>query len=254
MNWKTPARVAVSTATFLAVWEGAARSGYTPITLFPPPTRVLGALVEMAQSGELTRDLAASLRRAAAGFLVGSSAGVGVGLATGRIAWIDHYFSPIIHIFRPIPPVAAIPIVITWMGITEASKVFSIAFAVFLTVWISAHLGARNIPRTYLWAARTLKIRGVHLLHRVIFPGALPFIVAGCRAGIAIAFVMVYVSELAGASSGIGYQINISHLAYRIDRMLAALVVLGACGALADLLLATGLSLAFPWLRFAEHR
>ena len=89
---------------------------------------------------------------------------------------------------------------------------------------------------------------------RVIFPAALPFIVTGVRVGIAIGFIMVFVSELAGASSGLGYRISVSHLAYRIDDMMAALVVLGACGALADQLFLLTLRRAFPWLRFSLYR
>ena len=83
----------------------------------------------------------------------------------------------------------------------------------------------------------------------VVLPAALPAITAGLRTSIAIAFVMVYVNELAGASSGIGYQISISHLAYRIDRMIAALAVLGAFGAVADATFATLVRLAFPWMK-----
>ncbi len=246
-------RTLISTAIFLATWEGVAHAGFTPIALFPPPTRVVVALAELARSGDLARDLKVSLSRAALGFALGASFGVLVGLATGRVSWIDHYISPIIHMFRPIPPVAAIPLIITWLGITEFSKVFSIAFAVSLVVWINTDLGAREIPRTLLWSARTLKLHGFALVSKIIFPGTLPYIVAGCRNGLAIAF-MVYVSELAGASAGLGYQICVSQLAYRIDRMIAALAMLGLCGATADLLLSLGIRLLFPWLRFTTFK
>jgi ABC-type nitrate/sulfonate/bicarbonate transport system permease component len=247
-------RVATSLFACLAIWEIVARAGFAPMSLFPPPTRVMTALMEMVQSGDLARDMKASLWRAIVGFALGSTAGVLVGLATGRVPGIDQYLSPVINILRPIPPVAAIPLVITWFGITELSKILSIAFAVFLIVWVSAHLGAREVPRAFLWSARTLKARGMRLLWRIILPAALPFIVAGFRSGIAMSFVMVYVSELAGASAGIGYQISVSHLAYRIDRMIASLFVLGACGAAADALLVLGLRAAFPWLRFTAER
>jgi NitT/TauT family transport system permease protein len=92
------------------------------------------------------------------------------------------------------------------------------------------------------------------ILWKVIFPAALPFIVSGLRTGIATAFIMVFVSELAGASAGIGYQISVSHLAYRVDRMIAALILLGVFGAVSDLLLIRFIWLAFPWLRPFTHR
>jgi sulfonate transport system permease protein len=72
---------------------------------------------------------------------------------------------------------------------------------------------------------------------------------AGLRTGISLTFVMVFVSELAGASSGIGYEINASYLAYRVDRMIAALIILAALGYLSDWLLTSSTSAVFPWLK-----
>jgi ABC-type nitrate/sulfonate/bicarbonate transport system permease component len=243
-------RNSISIALFLLAWELISRLGFIHISLFPPPTKVLAAFGEMARSGELVRDIGASLWRAAVGFAIGSAAGILLGLISGRIEWVDNYLSPLIQLFRPLPPVAIIPLVIVWFGIGEVSKVFSISFAVFFPVWINAYVGSRDIPRTFLWSAQTLKVQGLPVLWKVIFPAALPFIAAGLRGGIAVAFVMVFVSELAGASAGIGYQISVSHLAYRVDRMMAALVLLALFGAAADLLLTRALWWFFPWLKF----
>ncbi len=242
-------RTTLSILIFLLAWELIARAGFIHISLFPPPSRVAMAFAEMARSGELLRDIRASIWRAVVGFAIGSAAGIAAGLVTGRVKWVDGYLSPLIQLFRPLPPVAIVPLVIVWFGIGEVSKIFSISFAVFFPVWINTHLGANEIPRTFLWSAQSLGIRGVSALLKVIFPASLPFIAAGLRNGIAIAFVMVFVSELAGASAGIGYQISVSHLAYRVDRMIAALALLGLFGACADFLLTRILWFLFPWLK-----
>ena len=149
---------------------------------------------------------------------------------------------------------AVIPLVIVWFGIGEVSKVFSIAFAVFFPVWIATHLGTQSIPNSWVWTAQTFKPGRVQLLLRVIFPAALPYVVPGLRTGMAIAFVMVFVSELAGASSGVGYQISVSHLAYRVDRMMASLAVLAVLGASADFLTTRALYLALPWLKYSVQK
>lgn len=248
------ARVCFSISAFLILWESVARSRYTNISLFPPPTRVIAAFLEMSRSGELVRDVRASLWRAAIGFVLGSVVGIAVGILTGRIEKFENYISPLIQLFRPLPPVAIIPLVIVWFGIGELSKVFSIAFAVFFPVWINTHLGARDVPKTFIWSARTLGVRGFTVLWRVIFPAALPFIVAGLRTAVSLAFVMVFVSELSGASAGIGYQISVSYLAYRVDRMMAALVLLGLFGAGADFLLNRLTCFFFPWLQLAAPK
>jgi ABC-type nitrate/sulfonate/bicarbonate transport system permease component len=242
-------RMSLSIVAFLLLWEVVARVGPTPISLFPPPTRVLLAFEEMARTGELLRDLRASMWRAVIGFLLGGAVGIVAGLITGRSQSLDNYLSPVIQLFRPLPPVAIIPLIIVWFGIGETSKIFSIAFAVFFPVWINTHLGARQVPTIFLWSAGTLGVKGFDALWKVTLPAALPFVVAGLRTGVSMAFIMVFVSELAGASAGVGYQISVSYLAYRVDRMMAALVLLGVMGAGADFLLNWVTRLMFPWLK-----
>lgn len=229
-------------------------SGWIPSALFPPPDKVLRAGVEMARTGELFLHVRASAGRLAWGLVAGGFFGVLVGLLTGRLQVVSDAISPLIQLFRPLPPVAIIPLVIVWFGIGEFAKVFSIAFAVFFPVWIGTHSGARQIPQRFLWGASTLMKSRVKLLRQVILPASLPFVVAGVRVGIAVAFVMVFVAELAGASSGIGYVISVSHLAYRIDRMMVGLIVLGAFGALVDLAFDSAMTRMCPWLKLAQAK
>lgn len=240
---------AIPIIVLLVAWEITSLYVVPNPSLFPPPSRVTAALLDWGRTGELWRDLQASALRLLVGFLAGGVAGMAVGLMTGRSRLADGVLGPVIQILRPLPPVAIIPLVIVWFGIGDGAKIFSTSFAVFFPTWINAHLGASRIPIEYLWSAQLLSRTRVGVLLRVIFPAALPAIVAGLRTSIAVAFVMVYVNELAGASSGIGYQISISHLAYRIDRMIAALAVLGAVGAFGDAAFAAIVQISFPWLK-----
>jgi ABC-type nitrate/sulfonate/bicarbonate transport system permease component len=239
-------------AGVFVIWEVIAYVELVPKTLFPPPSQVASALLEMAKSGELVRDFWVSMRRALLGLAVGTLAGIAIGIITGRLPIADGLLTPCIQLARPLPPVAVLPLLITWLGITEFSKIFSIAFAVFFPVWMNSHLGAREIPKTYLWTAQSLGLGAGSTFLRVILPAALPFIAAGFRTGISMAFVMVFVSELAGASAGIGYQINLAHLAYRVDRMMAGLVTLAVAGALTDRIFTWLLRVTFPWLYLTQ--
>lgn len=236
----------------LVLWELISRSGFVSPSLFPPPSRVAVALWGMITAGTLFSDLQDSLWRLAAGLFIGSAVSVIVGLLTGRVKSFATAFSPVIQILRPLPSVAIIPLVIVWFGIDDGAKIFSIAFAVFFPVWINTHIGALQIPRDFLWSAKLLTNSSAKIFREVVFPAALPFTIAGIRTGIAIAFIMVFVSELAGASSGLGYRISVTQAAYRIDQMIAALIVLGALGAIADQLFVFGTRKLFPWIKFSS--
>ncbi len=234
------------------LWEFISRSGFVNVALFPPPSKVVVALWGMIVSGTLITDLVDSLWRLIVGLALGSAIGVILGLITGRSKAFARVLNPIIQVLRPLPPVAIIPLIIVWFGIDDGAKIFSIAFAVFFPVWIGAYLGAQQIPQTFLWSARLFTISKFKMFREVIFPASLPFIVSGIRIAIAIGFVMVFVSELSGASSGLGYRISISSLSYRIDEMIAALIVLGALGALTDQLFVFTTHKFFPWVALSS--
>ena len=234
------------------IWEFISRSGFVNVSLFPPPTKVLVALWGMIISGTVFSDLRDSVWRLLLGLTIGSAAGVIIGMVTGRIKSAAKVFNPIIQILRPLPPVAIIPLIIVWFGIDDGAKIFSIAFAVFFPVWINTYIGVQQIPQTFLWSARLFAVSRFKMFREVIFPASLPFIISGIRTAIAIGFVMVFVSELSGASSGLGYRISISSLSYRIDQMIAALIVLGALGALTDQLFVFATRKLFPWLKLSS--
>lgn len=237
-----------SIIVFLAAWELVARSGWISAALFPPPTAVVRALVEWARSGDLGRDLAASLWRTYAGLALGTVAGVFIGISAGQIVPLRNAIVPLVSLFRPIPPVAMIPLVIIWAGIGNGSKVLSTAFACFFPMFTAAYQGAANLPESFLWAARSAGLSGPAILARIVFPATLNVCLAGLRVTIAVAFVMCFVSELAGSSQGLGYQISLMHLNYRIDRMMAAMAMLAGCAAATDALAVWVITSVCPWI------
>jgi ABC-type nitrate/sulfonate/bicarbonate transport system permease component len=247
-------RLAIPIIVFLLGWELISYAGWKDRALFPPPSQCARAFIEWIQTGEIRGDLGWSYTRLACGFLIGVIIAVPLGLLTGRLRRVAETISPLIQMLRPIPPVSVIPLMIVWFGIGEPAKIIAIAFGVFFPVWLNTHLGAQQISPRLLWSASTLTHSRITIFRRVIFPASLPFIVAGMRNGIAIAFVMVFVSELAGASEGIGYHIAVGQLSYRIDRMISGLAVLGASGAMADYLFSKAAMRKYPWMQFLQSR
>lgn len=234
---------------FLLVWELAPRviPGVN-IKMFPPPTHIVEVFADMTWgSGEIWPHLGASLLRALWGFLLGSAAGILVGVTTGQWLALREISDPVLHGLRAIPAIAIVPLAIVWFGLGDLSKVMLIAWGTFFPVWINTFIGVRDIPQVYLRSAATLGTRPGAQLLQVALPAALPFIFAGLRQATAVAFVVLVAAELVGAEKGLGYLISFAHLVFRVDIMFVGLIYLGAIGFLVDQLFAWSLHRFFPW-------
>lgn len=241
-----------SILVFGAIWEILPTVGWLDSRLIPPPSQILRGGIGWIESGEFRLDVVSSLTREIIGLVLGCFLGIILGLLTGRIKTIDYILSPLFHIFRAFPPVALLPVFITILGIEDSSKVFSIAFACFFPTWLNTHIGAANIPVEYIQSAKLLSNSSLNIFYRVILPASSTAILTGIRLSIAIGFVLLYVSELAGASEGLGYRIANGQMSYRMDVMFAALFVLGGLAALTDWLFVRIMTYFLPWLRLSK--
>jgi len=206
--------------------------------------------MELAMAGDLWKDVLASCRRAVVGYVLGCSFGILLGTLTGRIRLANRVLSPLGHVLRAFPPVAIAPLAITWFGLAETSKYFLVFWGVLFPVWIGTHAGMSHVAQTYVWAARSLGAKRQHLFAEVLLPASLTHVLAGMRVAIGICFICVFVAEMAGAYEGIGFRISTSYLVFRVDRMLAALIVLGGMGAISDQLFHFTTTRVFPWTQF----
>jgi ABC-type nitrate/sulfonate/bicarbonate transport system permease component len=224
----------ISIPLFLLVWQLASTSGYVNELLFPPPTKVAAALWDELIRGTLLLDLSMSVMRVVIGFASGAAAGIMIGLLTGRYAVISNLLTPIFQLLRPIPPIAFVPIVILWFGLSEWGKWFLVFWGVFFTVWVATHLGVQRADPALIRAARSLGTPDRLLIRDVILPSALPTIFVGLRTAVSISFYTLVAAELAGAFAGLAYRIDLAHQNMQTGQMLGGLVMLGIVSAAAD--------------------
>ncbi|RIY02493.1 ABC transporter permease [Aureimonas flava] len=223
-----------SFALVIGAWWLATVLAPVSSTILPTPLDTARAFAEMAGSGVLWTDLAASLSRAAIGFAIGAGLGVAVGLLTGRTRLFRLLLNPFLAVMRPIPAIALVPVAIVWFGIGEGSKYFVIAYTVFLAVWFNTHQGMDYVPDIFVRASRSLATSRLREFFLVVVPAAAPHILAGIRLGVALALLSLVAAELTGASSGIGYRLQEARQYIRTDRMFALLIELGLIGAVID--------------------
>lgn len=224
----------MSVPMFLALWQIVSVAEVVNRILFPPPTEVVVALYRAALDGTLAADLAMSVSRVLVGYGTGAAGGILIGLLTGRYALISNLLTPIFQLLRPIPPIAFVPIVILWFGLTEIGKYFLVFWGVFFTVWIATHLGVQKVDAMLLRAARSLGTTERGLLRHVILPGALPYVFVGLRTSVSISFYTLVAAELAGAFAGIAYRIELAQQNMQIGQVMGGLVMLGVISASAD--------------------
>lgn len=237
----------------LGIWMLASSLSGINAALLPSPLEVLKALIELLRSGVLVIDTLWSLGRALAGLLVGGALGLLVGTFTGRTRVLDQLLTPLFNGFRALPPVAIVPLVVVWAGLGESAKVFVTSWAAFFPIWLNTHVGVSSVDKMLVWTAKSLGARGNRFLYKVSIPAALPQILVGFRLAISSVLICVIVAEMTGAYAGLGYRLQSAYLVFRVDRMLACMVVLAMLGVLSDRLFTSATGRAFPWIKLNQE-
>jgi ABC-type nitrate/sulfonate/bicarbonate transport system permease component len=214
----------------LALWEWAAASGLLPAMSFPRMSAILQTLWDLLVSGELLHELEPSMLRMFAGYAVGAALGVLVGLLMGNFRFMYNLLEPITEFLRPIPSPAYIPIVILFLGIDDEMKIFMIAFASFFPVLLNTYSGVRSVDPVQLQTARTFGVAGNRLLWKIVLPAASPYIFTGLRVSLAVALIVMVISEMVAASSGIGYFILGAQRSFKVREMFAGVITLAIVG------------------------
>jgi ABC-type nitrate/sulfonate/bicarbonate transport system permease component len=240
-------------ALLILLWAAFVKYSDVNPALLPSPQQVNVALREYTFSGDLFTDLAWSLRRAALGLICGGTLGLLAGTLTGRVHTVNWLLTPIFNGLRALPPVAIVPLVVVWAGLGEPAKVFVTSWAAFFPIWLNTHAGVSAVEKLVIWTARSLGADRKRLLFAVTIPAALPQILVGMRLAISTTLICVIVAEMTGAYAGLGYRLQTSYLVFRVDRMMACMIVLAVIGIGSDRLFGFFTRRAFPWLELNQE-
>jgi ABC-type nitrate/sulfonate/bicarbonate transport system permease component len=217
-------------AVLLVLWEIGSATGMVSSLSFPRVSVIVATWWELVRSGELPGELLPSLLRMFGGYFIGIALGVLVGILMGSFRVFYHLLEPITEILRPIPSPAYIPIVILFLGIDDEMKIFMIAFASFFPVLLNTYSGVRSVDPVQLQTARTFGVKGKRLLWQIVLPSAAPYILTGMRVSLAVALIVMVISEMVAASNGIGYFILSAQRGFKIREMFAGVLTLAVVG------------------------
>jgi taurine transport system permease protein len=199
-------------AALLTLWWAVTATGLIEPLFLPPPSAVLQKGWLLATTGymdaTLWQHLGASLNRIGLGlgFAVLTAVPVGIAIGSNRIA--RGILDPLIEFYRPIPPLAYLPLIVIWCGIGELSKVLLIYLAIFAPIAIATATGVRTVDPAKLRAAQSLGATKAQLIRHVILPSALPDILTGVRIGLGVGWSTLVAAELIAATSGLGFMVQ----------------------------------------------
>jgi ABC-type nitrate/sulfonate/bicarbonate transport system permease component len=230
MPWQTRWLGVAFIAVVFVLWEIAAASGTLPALSFPRMSAILATWWSLIVSGELLGELVPSLLRMFAGYFLGVTLGILLGLLMGYFRFFYNLLEPITEVLRPIPSPAYLPIVIIFLGIDDEMKIFMIAFASLFPVLLNTYSGVRSVDPIQLQTARTFGVAGRKLVWQIVLPAASPYIFTGMRVSLAVALIVMVLSEMVAASSGIGYFILSAQRGFKIREMFAGVLTLAVVG------------------------
>ncbi|GIF42169.1 ABC transporter permease [Actinoplanes xinjiangensis] len=222
----------------------------------PPLSRILTAFGDTWQADRLQADVAPSLLRLFAGYLLAALIGIGLGVAIGLNRRLRATVEPVLEFFRAIPPPVLVPVIMLFAGIGNGMKVTVIVFGCIWPILLNTVEGVRAVDSVVLDTARSYGVNGPARLTRVVLPSAAPQIAAGLRQALSIAIILMVISEMFAASNGLGFTIVQFQRSFAIPEMWSGIILLGLLGFVLSLLFRLAERRALRWyegLRAAQR-
>lgn len=222
----------VGVVIVLAIWEAAARTGLIDSLLMSSPTAIASALGDAFTSSSILGDLKVSGIEMALGIILATVVGILIGVICGLNRWTYFAVDPWLTILYALPIVALAPLLINVVGLGLKAKVLLVfLFAVF-PIAINTLSGVHSTSNQLLNVAKVYEASRWMAIRSVIFPGALPYILAGVRLAGGRALVGMVVAEFTSSDSGIGFRIQYAATNLQTALLMALLFVLGVVGVL----------------------
>ena len=241
----------LSVVALIALWVCSSLFQWTDPVFLPGPGSVWEKFLEIASKGyrnvTLIEHLSASLSRILWGFGLGCVIGIPLGFAMGLSNLLRGVFDPIVEFFRPIPPLAFIPLVIIWFGIGEQSKVLLLFLAALWIMAIAARSGVLSVRLSKVHAAYSLGASKWQVLCHVILPNALPEIFIGMRVALGVCWGTLVAAELLGAQEGIGQMIWVAQKFFITEIVIIGIILIGVIGFGMDVLMRMIEARLIPW-------
>lgn len=217
----------VATLGFLAlVWEFLAHYKIIDIFYFSQPSLILLDFYKLFSTGLVLPHISVTMQATLAGLFLGSVLGVMVAFIMGRFEMIGKIFDPVIVALYGIPKLALGPLFILWFGLGIESKIFLSFIWVFFIMYFSAYGGFKNVEQRVINTAVLMGASPFQIIHKIILPSSVPWILTGLKTGIGVALLGAIVGEYIGSAAGLGYLVQYAGNMFDTTRVLSTILVM----------------------------
>jgi ABC-type nitrate/sulfonate/bicarbonate transport system permease component len=192
-------------ALILALWQGIVASGMAPAVLLPPPGAVFARLIQQFGSAPYWDAVGVTLFRLFSGFAIALVLGVSLGLAATGSRTVEALLKPLVRVLAPLPKVALYPAMILILGFDHASKITLVAADALFPILLATYQGTAAVEPKLVWSARAAGTSPRAALFKVVLMAALPSVLTGCRIGLIISCIVVFLAEMITSTDGLGY-------------------------------------------------
>lgn len=221
-------------ALILVGW--AATSLLTVGFYFPKLAETLRSITFFLNFAGLQEHVLPTVSNMLVGFTIACVAGVTLGIVIGSSQLLYELISPAISFLRSVPPPALLPIAVVLLGLGPQMRIGLIAFGAVWPTLLATIDAVRNQDPGLLDMAKVYSVRPWRRLVQIVVPASSPMIIAGARTSLLYSITLIVLSEMVGASSGLGFSVLLAQRAFRFADMWAAILVLGLIGLILNVL------------------
>ena len=217
-------------ALILALWQGLAASGMAPPSLLPRPAAVFGRLAEQLANPAFLQHAAITLFRLFAGFAIAVAVGVTAGVAATGSRTIEALVKPLVRVLAPVPKIALYPALILILGFEHASKIALVAADATFPILLATYQGTSAVEPKLVWSALAAGASRRRALLTVVLPAALPSVLTGCRIGLVISCIVVFLAEMITSADGLGHLLVYAARNFETVDMFVPLIAISLLG------------------------
>lgn len=217
-------------ALILALWHGLSASGMAPPSLLPAPRAVFARLAEQLANPVFLGHAATTLLRLFVGFAIAVVVGVTLGVsATGSRAF-GAVLRPVVRVLAPVPKIALYPAFILILGFEHASKIALVAADAVFPILLATYQGTSAVEPKLVWSALAAGTSRKKALFKIVLPAALPSVLTGCRIGLVISCIVVFLAEMITSTNGLGHLLIYAARSFETVDMFVPLITISLLG------------------------